>query len=92
MWVSRVVAVVIAVGYVVAAVARWGVSKWTLLLGVSLLVPLALIWFPRQIGSATGYSVNRQRIDQPTPPILISLAGWFFLVGLPLILYLSWRR
>ena len=92
MWVSRAVSLVIAVGYVVAAFVTVGVTKWTLALPAVLPLVLALIWFPRQIGSAKGYRLNRQTIDQPTPPILIALAGWFFLVGLPLILYLNWRR
>ncbi len=92
MWISRVVSLVIAVAYVVAALVYWGPTKWTLALPVVLLVPLGLIWLPHYIGPATGYRLNRHTIDEPTPPILLSLAGWFFLVGLPLILYPGWRR
>jgi hypothetical protein len=89
--VSRVAAVLIAVAYVVGSVVV-GETKWTAVLSISLLLPVMLIWFPRQIGQARNYMVNRQMIDQPTPPVLISLAGWFFLVGLPLIVYLNWRK
>jgi hypothetical protein len=91
-WVGRVLAVLIAVGYLVAAlVLQDGSTKWLPVLGLALLVPLALIWFPHRIGPASGYTVNRQYVDQPTPPVLISLAGWFFLVGLPLIYFLILR-
>ena len=92
-WIGRVLSVVIAVGYVIAAIViQDGITKWTPILALALLLPLALIWFPNSIGPATGYWFNDRRIDQPTPPILISIAGWFFLVGLPIILYVSWRR
>jgi hypothetical protein len=91
-WIARGVAVLIAVGYLVAAlVIQEGVTRWTPLLALVLLVTLALIWFPHAIGSAKRYSINRQYVDEPTPPVLISAAGWFFLVGLPLIYFLILR-
>jgi hypothetical protein len=31
------------------------------------------------------------RINCATPPIIVSIFGWFFLVGMPVILYLIWR-
>ena len=53
------------------------------------LLPLALIWFPDEIGNATGCLGDLTlRVDTPTPPILISIMGWFFLVGLPVLFYL----
>ncbi len=55
---------------------------------IALLLPLALIWFPDEIGSATSYFAGHMmRVDAETPPILISVLGWFFLIGLPAILY-----
>ena len=91
-WIARGVSVLLAAGYIVAAVViQDGVTRWTLILAIALLLPLLLIWFPHAIGSAKNYRLNRQHIDEPTPPMLISAAGWFFLVGLPVIFYMSWR-
>lgn len=89
-WISRIAAVVIAVIYLIVAMVDSG--RWLVPLAAGLLIPLALIWFPQAIGNATNYRVNRQYIDQPTPPILIALAGWFFLVGVPLIIWWNWKR
>lgn len=89
---GRVLSALVAIGYVVlAAASDRGGPKAALIVAGVVLLPLALIWFPRPIGAARGYRVNRQLVDQPTPPALIAGAGWFFLVGLPLIIYLNWR-
>jgi len=52
--------------------------------------PLALIWFPEYFGCITGYVGGGvpANIDTETPAWLVSAAGWFFLVGLPVVLYL----
>jgi hypothetical protein len=86
---TKILSLVIAAGYVLAAIAYagWGAIQ----LGVALLLPLALIWFPEEIGSFTGYVGRGGMIDQETPPILVSVMGWFFLIGLPLILAYIWR-
>lgn len=52
---------------------------------VVLLLPLALIWFPEQLGGMTGYFLKGSYVNAESPPILLSLAGWFFLVGLPVL-------
>lgn len=54
---------------------------------VVLLLPLTLIWFPDELGSFTGYVGKGGNIDTETPPILVSIAGWFFLVGFPVLMY-----
>lgn len=59
--------------------------------GAASLLPLALIWFPEVIGSATG-AVGHGHVDHETPPVLIVLAGWFLLVGLPAVLYFIRRE
>ncbi len=52
--------------------------------------PLALIWFPDHFGSITGYVGGGipANIDTETPGWLVSAAGWFFLIGMPVVLYL----
>jgi hypothetical protein len=43
------------------------------------------------VGSFTGYVGRGGYIDTETPPILVSIMGWFFLVGMPCLLYLLWN-
>lgn len=52
---------------------------------LALLLPLCLIWFPEQIGGFTGYVGRGGNINCETPAILVSLAGWFLLVGAPVL-------
>lgn len=47
-----------------------------------LMVPLALILFPEQIGAATGY-IGHSVIDAESPPVIVSAMGWIFLVAIP---------
>ena len=55
-----------------------------------ILIPVALIWFPEQIGAATGF-IGHGEITAETPAILVSIMGWVFLVGLPVAGYFLWR-
>jgi hypothetical protein len=91
--ISRIVSLVIAIGYVVAMViAEHGLTKDSLLGGAILLLPLALIWFPEQLGSYTGIVTRGGQIDTETPLGLVSAMGWFFLVGFPLLIYFLTKR
>jgi hypothetical protein len=86
--VSKLVATVIACVYAVAIIveAKGALAHASKALG--LLLPMALIWFPEEIGEFTGYSFRGHRIDTETPPFLVSAAGWFLLVGVPAVIYL----
>lgn len=53
-----------------------------------LFIPLALIWFPDELGGATGYFWKGSYVNAESPPILLSILGWFFLVGLPTLAYI----
>jgi hypothetical protein len=90
MWtiIGRILSLLIAVGYTIAAVTSGGVRG--LIVGAWLIFPLVLIWFPEELGDATGF-FGRGYITSPSPPILVSFFGWFFLVGMPVILYFLWR-
>jgi hypothetical protein len=86
--VSKICAVLIAIGYFVAMlVAEHGLTKNSLVGGAVLLLPLVLIWFPEELGSYTGLVTRGGQIDTETPPGLVSAMGWFFLVGLPVLVY-----
>lgn len=52
-----------------------------------LLLPLVLIWFPEELGSMTGYFLKGSYVNAESPPILLSIMGWFLLVGVPVLLY-----
>jgi hypothetical protein len=83
---GRILSLIIAIGYAVVAITNGGIDG--VKCSLALLLPLALIWFPDEIGDATGYFAgNMLQVDVPTPPILISIMGWFFLIGLPVLLY-----
>lgn len=89
---SKLFALVIALGYVTAAIAM---SGWDAkgVGGVSLVsvVPLALIWFPNEIAAYTTFLANRPygRINTETPAPVVTLIGWLGLVGfVPLLAYL----
>jgi hypothetical protein len=43
-----------------------------------------IIWFPEYWGSYTSF-LRGPYIDRKSPPIRISLMGWFFLVVFPLL-------
>jgi hypothetical protein len=87
---AKLISLAIAVVYVVSL----GVTRsleTTVQCSVFLLLPLALIWFPEQLGRATGFFVKGSYVDAESPPILLSILGWFFLLGLPaLLVFLSW--
>lgn len=55
------------------------------MLGIQLLFPLALIWFPDAIGGMTGYFMGGRYIDRESPGVFVSFFGWLILVGVPVI-------
>jgi hypothetical protein len=54
----------------------------TLLFGLFGSVPLLLIYFGDEMGSATGYWLKGEYIDEPTPGIFVQVFGWILLLGL----------
>ena len=83
---SKVVALFIALGYAVAITIHEGRVTPVVIQGCAvLLLPLALIWFPEEIGGFTGYVSRGGHIDTETPPALVSFMGWLFLVGMPVL-------
>jgi|tagenome__1003787_1003787.scaffolds.fasta_scaffold20906881_3 hypothetical protein len=93
---SKILAVVIAFGYITVAVVMSGWdTRGVFCIGLIVMVPLALIWFPDEISAYcspnTRFYVGRG-FDSPTPPFMVTLSGWVGLVGfLPLLAYLFSR-
>jgi hypothetical protein len=86
--VSKLASVIVAITYVVLLVVdEHGLTRDVAVLGMILVVPLTLIWFPDEVGSFTGSVGRGGNIDAESPPELVSFMGWFLLVGFPAILY-----
>jgi hypothetical protein len=53
---------------------------------IASLLPLALIWFPYEFSRLTG-DIRGAYIHKQMLPVLISMLGWGFLVGLLVLFY-----
>jgi hypothetical protein len=94
---SKLASLAIAVVYVIAiAISTGGNMNDILPVCLMLLVPLVLIWFPDQLGSVSpvrrggNWATEGTGRFSESPGILVAAMGWFFLVGMPLIIYLLW--
>jgi hypothetical protein len=89
--VSRAASLLVAAGLLTIAVLNATPTTSALVVFcLVLLIPLALIWFPEQIGGM-GWWGNFP-INGDTPALLVSLIGWFFLVGLPVLVAVITRK
>jgi len=86
--IGKVLSLLVTIGYVGFVINNGAAHDLTLLLTLSL--PLALIWFPEEIGNLTGY-FKTGYVNVQTPGVIVSFIGWFFLVGLPVLLYFMLR-
>jgi hypothetical protein len=81
--ITRIVALFLAVGYIVAA--GFSGEDWpfvvTIVLGV--LIPLALIWFPEEIDGFFRSAANPGLSPNASPGWLVAAIGWVLLVGIP---------
>ena len=85
---GKILALLIAVVRFTRNVVHTGsISMAHVKLAASLLLVLALIWFPADLGSVSGGVGKGGRINVATPPFLVSMAGWILLVGVPALLY-----
>jgi hypothetical protein len=90
---SKIIAVVIATAYLTGMVLHdHEINRGVLSLSILLLIPLSLIWFPEEIGGYIGGAGHGGYIDAATPSALMSFVGWFFLIGMPVVLYLLVRH
>ncbi len=82
---GRALSVGIALSYTILAIHWGGVALWKPALG--LLLPLAMIWFPEEIGNLTGF-YDSGYVNTRTPGAIISFLGWLILLGLPAVIWL----
>jgi hypothetical protein len=102
---DRVLALLIAIAWAIGAGIDGGIGVGVMMFLV-MLAPVGLICFADDIGrgprdpgpklTILGYYARRRwggtGADRPTPPGMLVLAGWFLLVGLPIIIWLIVRR
>lgn len=75
---ARSISTMIAVCYLfLGYITGGGVAVWQV--GMSLLWPLAYIWFPDEIGSWTGL-VRLQKIMSESPGVFVAFMGWVLLL------------
>jgi hypothetical protein len=92
--IAKMGSLIIALIYVVScAIATKGSINDIALLCLMLTIPLGLIWFPDELGSVAPYRKGGKWTTQggtysESPGILVAAMGWFFLVGMPLLIYL----
>ncbi|MDA7541648.1 hypothetical protein N8639_02280 [bacterium] len=48
----------------------------------ALILPVACIWFPDELGTVTGISLGlgQPQISEPTPGIVVAIGGWILLL------------
>jgi hypothetical protein len=85
--VSKIVALVIAMIYIILAFAIEKTLPFAATVAAGTILPLALIWSPAFFGGLTGWG-TRAPINRPSSPVFISFMGWFLLVGLPFLMLL----
>lgn len=83
--ISRIVSLLVAAAFVASYGFEYGWTSNVLGPVVILMVPLALIWFPDEVGDVFEHQM---RATGPSPGTFVAAAGWFFLVGLPVIAFL----
>lgn len=87
--IGRILSLGLACGYTVFALSVGGIGYWKW--SLTLLLPLALIWFPEEIGSLTGY-YKTGYVNVQTPGGFVAFLGWFILVGLPVLAFFLSRQ
>jgi len=81
----KILSLGIAISYAIFGIHQGGAGYWKW--SLTLLLPLSLIWFSEEIGNLTGY-YKTGYVNVQTPGVIIALLGWFFLLGVPVLLYL----
>ena len=82
-WLSGLV----AMAYLVAAVARTGELRSIVSALSYLVLPMACIWFSDGLGRITGVSgaPARPRITRETPGVMVAIGGWIVLLAPPVL-------
>ena len=85
MGLNRILSLIIAVGYIIAAILT-SQSGNVVIVVAGIIFALALIWFGDEIGGYTGLSGSGISITRTSPGCAIIFLGWVFLLS-PLIIW-----
>ena len=79
MTISRLLSLILCVLYLIFA-AIGGGFKGFLYTTAFLLLPMACVWFPDEMGQYTGTSMGKGYINTTTPSCFVTFIGWIFLL------------
>jgi hypothetical protein len=65
---------------------HYGGGLLTVKVATALLLAMACIWFPEELGQYTGI-MHAHAITSPTPAFLVCAGGWLILIGVPVVVY-----
>jgi hypothetical protein len=79
-WLNRGASLAVA-AFVVALASSKGGAEGAIRSAISLLLPLACIWFSETFGSYVGpsYSAGMGYVNRPTPGVFVAIGGWLLL-------------
>lgn len=80
---KRILSGLVAAGYLVFGGLALGPGG-VLLMAAFVALPLACVWFGRELGSYTG-SMSLQYINAKSPAALVEIAGWVILLLAPAV-------
>ena len=80
MRISRGASLALAAACLAAVIVRTGLNARIIVHVVYLFFPLAIIWFPEELGSYTGRLGGGNSIDETSPPIFLAVVGWVLLL------------
>lgn len=86
--ISRGLSAVVGLTYLLAAVLSGAPPDALIVLALYLILPLACIWFPEEMGVFTGV-VRGHQVTSESPGCLVAAGGWLLLL-LPLIIGCIW--
>lgn len=82
---SKILSLVFVLVVLPAAYLVSGNPQTVFYLIAALVLPLACIWFPDELGSVTGVTgggLARPQVTEPTPGIMVAIGGWCLLIGI----------
>ena len=84
---NRLLSLIVAAGYLIAAgVGHFSPAGGMITFVLAVLFPLPFIWFSEALGDFVGGPAWIGYVNRPTSGIVLAIAGWMILMGVPLFL------
>ncbi|MCI0704041.1 MAG: hypothetical protein L0241_23530 [Planctomycetia bacterium] len=88
---SRIASLVVAVGFLIAAILIARQGEMLIYCALAIAFPLPFIWFPEALGNYIG-PADMGYINRTTPAVFVAIGGWLLLLILPTVLLLVARQ